>query len=115
YRHLRDTGQFESYSVSNLVLKRDVGTLTLTRGLVSFAAPTMGRVVKAVFTGEGVFTLTPALPIEKTYMGSMIGKDSAEENFEKAVMRDFKKVYGRTPSQYRLSNSKVAKATDESS
>ncbi|HXG91134.1 MAG TPA: carboxypeptidase regulatory-like domain-containing protein [Blastocatellia bacterium] len=85
YRAMRDGAIFETYTVNNLTLKRDVGTLTLRSGHVSFLAPVMNRVVKAVFVGDGEFALAPAIAIERDYLRMVTEKDSVAEPFEKAV------------------------------
>ena len=86
YRGIRDPEFFESYSVSNLTVKRDVGTLTLHNGIISFASPTMQRVVKAVFIGDGQFSLTPAIRVERDYLRFLTEKDVVEERFERLVI-----------------------------
>ena len=85
YRQIRDDEKFETYTVSNLQIKRDVGTLLLRNGRVSFLAPVMNRVVRAVFVGDGQFTMTPAVPSEQSYLRMIIERDSVDEAFEKAV------------------------------
>lgn len=85
YRQIRDDESFETYTVNNITLKRDVGTMTLRTGRISFLAPVMGRVVKAVFAGDAQFTLTPAVPSEQAYLRMIIEKDAVDEAFEKAV------------------------------
>jgi Carboxypeptidase regulatory-like domain/Peptidase family M1 domain len=85
YRQLRDGGALETYTVTNLALKRDIGTVILRSGLVSFLPPVMGRVVRAVFVGDGQFTLTPVIPLERGYLRLITEKDSVDEAFEKAV------------------------------
>ena len=85
YRGLRDGEALETFAVSNLVIKRDVGTVTLRSGRISFLAPVMNRVVKAVFVGEGEFTLMPAIVAERDYLRLIIEKDSVSEPFTKAA------------------------------
>jgi hypothetical protein len=86
YRALREGGKTESYSVSNLAIKRDVGMITLRSGRISFLPAVMGRVVKAVFTGDGEFMLTPQIALEKRHMRMMLDKESLIEPFAKAVL-----------------------------
>ena len=86
YRKLRDDGAMETYTVNNLALKRDVGTLTLRSGHISFLPPVMGRVVRAVFVGDGQFTLIPAVPLERNYLRLITDKDTVDEAFDKAVL-----------------------------
>lgn len=85
YRQIRDDEAFETYAVNSVELKRDVGTLTLRSGRISFLAPVMNRVVKAVFVGDGQFTLTPAVPSEQAYLRMILEKEVVDEAFEKAV------------------------------
>lgn len=86
YRRLRDGDSFETYAVSNLTLTRDVGTLTLKSGRISFLTPVEGRVVKAVFVGDGEFLLKPALGIERDYIRLITDKDDVADAFEKMVV-----------------------------
>lgn len=65
YRSLRDAGIRGVLAVQNVVLRRDVGTLTLKSGTIGFTAPVMGRDTVAVFVGEGDFQLTPVQPLER--------------------------------------------------
>lgn len=85
YRALRESAILETYQVSNLTLKRDAGTFTLKSGRMSFLAPVMDRVVKAVFVGEGEFTLAPATKLERDYMRSIIETETLSETFGKAA------------------------------
>jgi len=86
YRHLRDGDRFETYLVSNLTIKRDVGTLTFKSGRISFLTPVAGRVVKAVFVGDGEFLLKPAIAIERDYIRLITDKDEVDDVFEKLVL-----------------------------
>jgi hypothetical protein len=86
YRHIRDDEVFETYTVNNLKLSRDVGTLTLRSGSISFLAPVMNHVVKAVFVGDGQFTLMPQVPSELANLRLITERDSVDEAFEKAVL-----------------------------
>jgi hypothetical protein len=53
YRALRDGKPTETFTVTNLTLKRDVGTITLKTGRISFLPPVLNRVAIGVFVGEG--------------------------------------------------------------
>jgi hypothetical protein len=85
YRQLRDGGAMETYTVSNLTLKRDAGTIVLRSGRVSFLPPVMERVVRAVFVGDGQFTLAPAMALERDYLRRITESESVDEAFDKAV------------------------------
>jgi hypothetical protein len=86
YRALRDGTFSETYAISNLTLKRDVGTLTLRSGQISFLAPVLNRTVVGVFVGEGEFTLTPAFPLERSYLISITGKETFAEPFNRVAL-----------------------------
>jgi Carboxypeptidase regulatory-like domain/Peptidase family M1 domain len=86
YRALRDGEPGETYEVSDLTLKRDVGTITLRSGRVSFLPPVLGKVAIGVFTGEGEFTLTPLIDIEKSYLKLITEKEAVSEQFDRLVM-----------------------------
>src|SRR5262249_3488678 len=68
YRALRDGDIAETYEVTGLTLKRDVGVIKLNSGRISFLTPVLGKVAMGVFTGDGEFTLTPILDIDKRYL-----------------------------------------------
>jgi hypothetical protein len=86
YRALRGASEFETFLVSGLRIKRDVGTLTLLSGAISFLPPVMGRVSMAVFSGEGEFTLEPAVGLEMDYLRKLTRLEAVKEPFGKAVL-----------------------------
>lgn len=112
YRHIRDDEAFESYTVSNLQLKHDVGTFLLRSGRVSFLAPVMNRVVRAVFVGDGQFTLTPAVSSEKAYLRMIIARDTVDEAFEKAVFCFTDETYQEVKRQAQLVGPDDSRARD---
>ncbi len=85
YRALRDGSPAETYSVSNLTLKRDVGTITLRSGSVSFLPPVLGRTAIGVFNGDGEFNMVPAFWIETDYLKFITGKETFTDTFNRAV------------------------------
>jgi Carboxypeptidase regulatory-like domain/Peptidase family M1 domain len=85
YRALRDGDFAETYEVTNLTLKRDVGAITLRNGRVGFLAPVLDKVAIGVFTGDGEFTLTPVIDIEKRHLRLVTGKDTVIEPFDRLV------------------------------
>jgi hypothetical protein len=85
YRSLRDGKPFESYSVEGLVLKRDVATVSLVRGSISFLPPVAGRVTMGVFVGEGEFSLVPTLATELDYLRRLTKQEMVREEFDKAL------------------------------
>ncbi|HXJ39500.1 MAG TPA: carboxypeptidase-like regulatory domain-containing protein, partial [Bryobacteraceae bacterium] len=86
YLALRDAQPKETFAVNNLVLKRDLGTLTLKSGRISFVPPVLGRVTMAAFRGEGDFALEPALPLERANLRLITGNQSIHESFERLVL-----------------------------
>jgi len=86
YRKLRDAQVSETVVVENLVIRRDLGVITLKRGTVSFGPAILGRVTGAVFVGEGAFTLAPAVAYERDHLKTVIGSESVSESFERALL-----------------------------
>ncbi|HKA00552.1 MAG TPA: M1 family aminopeptidase, partial [Candidatus Solibacter sp.] len=86
YRALRDASQFETFTVKDVTIKRDAGTLTLTNGTISFLSPVMGRTTMAVFVGAGEFELAPSLPLELDYLRRLTKLEAVKEPFGKAVL-----------------------------
>jgi hypothetical protein len=86
YRGLRDAKPAETYTVSNLTLKRDVATIKLISGRVSFLPPALGRVVIGVFVGEGEFTLEPYLFIERNHLKLRTEKETVNEPFSRLAL-----------------------------
>jgi len=86
YKALREARPHETYAVTNLVLKRDIGVLTLRSGNVTFLSPVLGRASLAVFVGEGEFTLEPVISLERAYMRFLTGKESFSETFNRMVI-----------------------------
>lgn len=85
YVTLRNAAPTESYLVENIELKRDVGTITLKSGQISFLAPVLGRVTTAVFSGEGRFQLKPAVPVEAAHLNKVLGRPDVDETFDSAM------------------------------
>lgn len=85
YRALRDGDFAETWEVANLTLKRDVGAITLRSGRVGFLPPVLGKFAIGVFVGEGEFTLTPFIPLEKRYLKLMTESDTVVEPFDRLV------------------------------
>lgn len=86
YRALRDGEPVETYEITGLTLKRDVGTITFRSGQISFLPPVLGKVVYGVFTGDGEFTLTPLLDLEKNQLRILSEKESVSEQFDRLVL-----------------------------
>lgn len=86
YRALRDSKPQETFSVSGLTLKRDIGTLTLRGGTLTLFSPVLGRSAIAVFLGDGELALTPPLALEKDYLRFLTGRDTFTETFSRMVL-----------------------------
>ena len=85
YRALRTNTIAESFRVENVALKRDTAVLTLRNGVVSFTPPVLGRVVMAVFRGDGEFAFTPAIEAESSYLELITGNKTVDEPFDSAL------------------------------
>src|SRR6266545_3041382 len=86
YRALRDGKPDKTYTVSNLTLKRDVATIKLNSGRISFVTPVLGRIVIGVFVGEGEFTLDPFLAVERNRLKLATGSETVIEPFSRIVL-----------------------------
>jgi hypothetical protein len=86
YTALRQGKLTRVYTVSNLVLKRDVGTFTFRSGSFSFLPPVLGQVAAGVFVGDGNFQLKPAFDIAVQHLHRITGADSVDEDFSAMVV-----------------------------
>src|SRR3954462_13668370 len=92
YHQLRQLGKgAEDFAgpyatVTNLTLKRDAATFLLRSGEIYFAPEVNGRMVGAVFFGDGEFSLTPPTLAEKHSMELVTNEQSITEGFDKLVL-----------------------------
>lgn len=86
YRTLRDCKLDKTFTVSNLTLKRDVATIKLNSGRISFITPILDRVPIGVFVGEGEFTFDPYLPVERNRLKVATGSETVSEQFSRLVI-----------------------------
>src|SRR3989449_10680194 len=86
YGELRSLQVGEQSAVTESVAwKRDAGTFTFREGRLTFAAPVKGRVLAAVFEGQGTFTLNPPTPIDQHQIARFAKSSKLEDNFREAV------------------------------
>ena len=85
YLALRNGALTQSYEVSNLTLKRDIGIFKLRSGRVSFLKPVLDRITMAVFVGEGQFLPEPTISFERNNLLLITEKDSVNEPFNELV------------------------------
>jgi hypothetical protein len=86
YRALRDGKLDKTFTVSNLTLKRDVATIKLNSGRISFVTPVLNRNAIGVFVGEGEFTLDPFLAVERNRLKLATGSETVSESFSRIVL-----------------------------
>jgi len=87
YQKLRsNTLSGDSLTVQDLVLKRDIATMTFTSGTFHFMSPVEGQVMGAVFVGQGVFQMTPTPNVEKRHLRHLTGISSISESFDRMVL-----------------------------
>lgn len=109
YRALRDGKLGETYTVTNLTLKRDVGTFILKTGRISFLPPVLGRVVIGVFVGEGEFTLEPYLFLERSQLKLITEKETVSEAFSQLVLTFSDETYEEIKKQIQAGGGEDAK------
>lgn len=73
-------------NVHHLVLNRDAGRLTLEQGQLYLLAPLSGRVVGAVFRGEGRFTFTPTIPAERAELQRFAGSQEIDTPIREVIL-----------------------------
>src|SRR5580700_3398164 len=76
----------ESFTVSNIELKRDVATFYLRSGTVCFVAPVQGKITGAVFVGDGNLVID-APPSEMGMLKLLTKENEFSENFSQLVLR----------------------------
>src|SRR5262245_606562 len=86
YRALCDGKPDKTFSVSNLTLKRDIATIKLTSGRISFIPPVLDRVAIGVFVGEGEFWYNPELVRESNRLKLVTGSETVSEPFSRIVL-----------------------------
>jgi peptidase M1-like protein len=86
YRALRDAAPAESFIIENIDLIRDVARITLKTGTVTFLTPIENRRMLAVFRGEGIFEVTPVVPIERDYLMKLVGQEKPAVGFQRLLI-----------------------------
>jgi hypothetical protein len=76
----------ETVAVNNLILKRDAGTFRLNSGTVCFVTPVRGKVVGAVFAGDGSFALNPPIQSESRMLSLLTRENEFSEKFSQLVL-----------------------------
>ena len=93
-------------TVSNVVLKQDRGTFKFKSGEIYFLAPTQGRVMGAVFLGDGEFDLTPPTATEQRALGIFIDGPELAEPFTSLEMFFTDKTFEKLKSMPGVTMSK---------
>jgi len=94
YQQLRHLGLgSEAISVTELVLKRDAGTITFHSGKICFAAPVEGKVTGAVFEGDGNFSLVPPISAERRNLALLTREPGFDEHFTELALRFTDETY----------------------
>ena len=86
YEQLRQLRAGDQWAIAeNVVWKRDAGTFKFREGRFTFAAPVQGRVVAAVFIGQGTVELNPPTLIARRQISRFTREPKLEESFRKVV------------------------------
>lgn len=72
--------------VDHVVLDRDAGQLTLEHGRLYLIGPMAGRMVGAVFQGQGRFTFAPPVAIEQAELKRFAGSPALNDAFSEAIL-----------------------------
>jgi hypothetical protein len=80
----------EGIGVADVTLERDAHRFTFRKGTLFFLPPVDGRILGAVFLGQGEYELTPATEIERRHLGLVLGEKAAlpsvVDTFDTAVL-----------------------------
>ena len=88
YRQLRNLlPSGSAIPISNVVLRRDAATFTLTQGELEFFGEVNGKVTGAVFQGKGHLHLTPPTAIERHNMEILTKRPEFDEDISQVVFR----------------------------
>src|SRR5438132_8233132 len=83
-RSLKMSGEIAS--VSGLTIRRDAATFIFNRGEFHFAVPVQGKIVAAVFIGDGEFRLEPPTAVEKHNLEIFVKGAALAEPFSELVL-----------------------------
>src|SRR4051812_10229763 len=75
------------HNIRDLTLRRDVLSISLSRGLIAFTEPVAGKVTGAVFIGTGELVAIPPDTIERQQIYKFTGTPILDETFQTAVLR----------------------------
>lgn len=82
------------HSIRDLTLRRDVVSVSLTRGMIAFTEPVNGKVTGVVFIGTGEVIAIPPDTIEKQQIYKFTSTPILDETFQTAVLRFSDDTYG---------------------
>ena len=86
YSQIRQlAGSNQVGAAKNVTWKKDAATFHFTNGQLTLAAPVAGRVLGAVFTGDGSFELNPPTPAEKHQIARFAKGPKLVDTFHKVV------------------------------
>jgi len=77
----------DTYRVRDLTIRRDVLSVSFTRGVLAFLEPVNGRVTGAVFVGSGEVLAIPPDDVERRQMNLFTGSPILNEAFDAAILR----------------------------
>src|SRR5215831_8960607 len=83
-RSLKISG--ETAPASGLTIRRDAATFVFNRGEFHFAEPVQGKVVAAVFIGDGEFRMEPPTAVEKHNLEIFVKGTALVEPFSELVL-----------------------------
>lgn len=73
------------YKIENATLSRYYGNYDFEKGTVAFAKALNGKIIAAVFTGDGVFSYHSNSKVEEEHLVRYLGKNLVYERFKTAV------------------------------
>jgi hypothetical protein len=92
----------DAVTVSEWTLHRDVAEFVFHRGTFYFLEPVAGKVVAAVFIGDGEFRMTPPSKIEKRSLAILTGQAGITEPFTEVMLHFSDNTYEEITKQSEL-------------
>jgi hypothetical protein len=98
--------------VRNLTLRRDVVSVSFTRGIIAFLEPVDGRVTGAFFLGAGEVLAIPPDEVERRQMDRFTGSPILNERFDAAFLRFTDGTYREVLDAFDRSSPEPVRAAD---
>ena len=95
YRHLREIGLGETFTVDNYTLHWEAATFQFQKGTLTVLGPVDGVTTGAIFIGEGHFNLRPVLSLDARELTRRTGTAEVNEDFTEVIFRFTREAWSK--------------------